>query len=98
MVNRKKYVQGVRMKDIINKLIISQKAFVIHMYGLLHYKMFSEYVTFSANFTVGSLGGTTNIQTIFDLVPRSLRHVWCCRSHSIPHVGFQVLNVFDRNL
>jgi hypothetical protein len=31
---------------------------------------------------VGPLGGTLNIQAIFDLVPRCLKHVWCYRSQS----------------
>jgi hypothetical protein len=46
----------------------------------------------------GSLGGTTNIQMIFDLLPRCLKHVWCYRSHSIFYAGFQVLKVVDLNL
>jgi orotate phosphoribosyltransferase len=33
-----KYIQGVQMKGIQNKIIISQKAFIIHIYGLHHYK------------------------------------------------------------
>jgi hypothetical protein len=33
-----KQVQSVRMKGIQNKIIISQKAFIIHIYGLHHYK------------------------------------------------------------
>jgi hypothetical protein len=59
------------MKDAQNKIITSQKAFVIHIYGLHHYKRelsnfsFTEYINSSKNFNVGSLGGTTNIQTIF---------------------------------
>jgi hypothetical protein len=52
---------------------------------------FSEYITLSVNFSVGPIGGTTNIQTIFDLVPRFLKHVWCHRSHSVPYAGFQCL-------
>jgi hypothetical protein len=96
-------MQGVQMKVIQNKIIISQKAFIIYIYGLHHYKgkpskLFSEHITFSINFNVSSLGGTTNIQTIFELVPRCLKHVWCYRSHSIPYAGFQVLNVIDLNL
>jgi hypothetical protein len=68
------------MKGIQNKIIISQKAFIIHIFGLHHYKeklseLFSEYTASSVNFNVGSLGDTTNIQTIFDLVPRCLKHV-----------------------
>jgi hypothetical protein len=55
-------------------------------------------ICFSVNFSVGSLGGKTNIQTIFDLVPRCLKHVWCYCSHNVPYVGFQVLNVVDPNL
>jgi hypothetical protein len=39
-----------------------------------------------------------SIQTIFDLVPRRLKHVWRCRSHSVPYAGFQVLKVVDVNL
>jgi hypothetical protein len=61
-------------------------------------KVFSEYITFSINFNVGSLGGTTNIQTIFDLVPRCLKHVWCYRSQRVPYAGFQVFKVIDLNL
>jgi hypothetical protein len=53
---------------------------------------------FSVNFNVGSLGGTTNIQTIFHLVPRCLKLVWCYRGHSVPYTGFQVLTVVDLNL
>jgi hypothetical protein len=45
-----------------------------------------------------SLGGTTIIQTIFDLILRCLNHVWCYRSHSVPYAGFQVLKVVDFNL
>jgi hypothetical protein len=56
----------------------------------------SEYITFSVNFSVGCHGGTTNIQTIFDLVPRCLKHVWCYRS--VPYAGFQVLKVVVLNL
>jgi hypothetical protein len=47
---------------------------------------------------VGSLGGATNIQTIFDLVPFCLKHVWCYRNHSIPYAGSQVSKVVDLNL
>jgi hypothetical protein len=50
------------------------------------------------NFNVGSLGGTANIQTIFDLVPRCLRHVWCHSRHSFLYAGFQVLMIVDLNL
>jgi hypothetical protein len=54
------------MKGIQNKIIISQKAFNIHIYGLHHCKekvsaFFSEYITFSVNFSVGSLGGTEQL-------------------------------------
>jgi hypothetical protein len=91
------------MKGIQNKIIISQKACIIHIYGLHHYKgklskFFSEYITFSVNFNVGFLGGTTNIKTIFDHVPHFLKYVWCYHSHSVPYVGFQVLKVVDLNL
>jgi hypothetical protein len=93
-------VQGVRVKGIQNKIIISKKAFIIHIYGLHHYngklsKFFFEYITFPVNFNVGSLGGMTNVQTIFDLVPRCLKHVWCYHSHSVPYAGFQVFKVID---
>jgi hypothetical protein len=75
------------MKVIQNKIIISQKAFIIHIYGLHHYKgklsfFFSEYITFSINFNMGTFGGMTNIQMIFNLVPRFLKCVWCYCSHS----------------
>jgi hypothetical protein len=59
---------------------------------------FFEYMTFSVNFIVGFLGGTANIRTIFDLVPRCLKHVWCYRNHSGPYARFQVLKVIDLNL
>jgi hypothetical protein len=32
------YIQGARMKSIQNKMIISQKVFIIHIYELHHYK------------------------------------------------------------
>jgi hypothetical protein len=91
------------MKGIQNKIIISRKEFIIHIYGLHHYKgklskLSSEHITFSVNFIVGFLGGTTDIQTIFDLVPRCLKHVWCYRSHSVPYAGFHVLMVVGLNL
>jgi hypothetical protein len=60
--------------------------------------VFSQYITSLVNFNMGFLGGTTNIQMIFDLVPRCLKHVWCYRSHIDPYEGFQVLNVVDINL
>jgi hypothetical protein len=90
-------VQAVRMKGIQNIILISQKAFIIHIYGLHNYKgklskvFFSEYISKKTN--VGSLGGTTNIQTIFDLVPRCFKHVWCYRSNSVPYADFQVLTL-----
>jgi hypothetical protein len=59
---------------------------------------FSEYIIFSLNFSVDSLGGTTNIQPVFDLVPCSLKHLWCYRSLRGPYVGFQVLKVIGLNL
>jgi hypothetical protein len=47
-------IENVRMKGIQNKIIMSQKAFIIHIYGLHHYKskiskFFSDYITFSIN-------------------------------------------------
>jgi hypothetical protein len=64
-------IQGVRMKCIKNKIIISQKTCILHIYGLHHYKgQLSKYflgIYVSVNLYVGSLGGTTNMQTIFDL-------------------------------
>jgi hypothetical protein len=82
-------------------MYISESIYYTH-YGLHCYKgkrskVYNDYITFSVNF-FGFLDGMTNIQTIFDLVPRSLKHVWCYRSHSVPSAGFQVLNVFDLNL
>jgi hypothetical protein len=69
------HIQAVLKKGIQNKIIISRKTFIMHIYGLHHYKgklskIFSGYLTFSINFNVGSPGDTKNIQTIFDLVPR----------------------------
>jgi hypothetical protein len=61
-------------------------------------EVFSEYITFSVNFNEGALGGMTNIRTIFDLVPRYLRHVWCYCSHNVPYAGFQMLKGIDLNL
>jgi hypothetical protein len=85
------------MKGIQNKVIISQKVYIIHIYGLRHYKgKLSTF--FSINVNAGSLGGTTNIQTILYLVPRCVKRVWCYRSHSVPYAGFQVLTVVDLNL
>jgi hypothetical protein len=96
-------IQDVQMKGIQNKIIISQKALIIHICGLHHYqrkllKFFSEYITFSVNFNVGFLSGMTNIQMIFDLLPRCMMPVLCYSSHSIPCAGFQVLKVVDLNL
>jgi hypothetical protein len=90
------------MKGIQNKMIISQKVFIIHICGLHHYKgkvseFLLEYVTFSINFNVGSHDGMTNIQTILDLVPRCLKHVWCNHSHSVPYAGFRVLKQQELN-
>jgi hypothetical protein len=50
------------------------------------------------NFSVGCLGGTTNIRTIFYHVQRRLKHIWCYRSHSVLYAGFQVSKVVDLNL
>jgi hypothetical protein len=93
----------VRMEGIQNNIIIYQNAFIIHNYGLHLYKgklfhVLSEYITSSINFNMGSLGGTTNIQTIFNFVPRCLKNVWRYRSHIVPYTGFQVLKVADLNL
>jgi hypothetical protein len=65
-----------------------------------NYQSFSEYISFSINFNVGSLGGTKSIRTIFDLVPRCLKHVWCYRSHSVPYASLKVvhLNLVDNVL
>jgi hypothetical protein len=59
---------------------------------------FFLYITFSIYFNVGSLGGMTNIQMIFYLVPNCLKHVWCYRSHSVIYARFQVLKGVDLNL
>jgi hypothetical protein len=69
------------MNGIENKIIISQKAFMIHIYGIHHYKgklskFSSDYsITFSVNFDVGSHAVTTNIQTILDFVLFCVKHV-----------------------
>jgi hypothetical protein len=53
-----------------------------------NYQFRSEYITFSINVNVGSLSGTTIIQTMFYLVPRCLEHVWCYRNHNVSYAGF----------
>lgn len=47
-------LQGVQMKDIQNKIVISQKAFMCYTItnGNLQ-SFFSEYINFSVNFNVG---------------------------------------------
>jgi hypothetical protein len=85
------------MKGIQNKIIISQKVCITPLQRKLS-EFFSEYITFSINFNVGFLGGMANIQTILYLTPRSLKHVGCYHSHSIPYAGFHVLKVIDLNL
>jgi hypothetical protein len=40
----------------------------------------------------------TNIQMIFDLIPRCLKNVWYYSSYGVPYAGFQVLKVVDLNL
>jgi hypothetical protein len=37
-IQTEELVQDVQIKSIQNKIIISQKAFTIHIYGLHHYK------------------------------------------------------------
>jgi hypothetical protein len=85
------------MKGIKNKIVISQDLLYTFMgYTITkgNYKsFFSEYVTFSVNFNVSSLGGTTSTQTILDLVPRCLKRVWCYRRDSFPYAGFEILKV-----
>jgi hypothetical protein len=89
------FIQSVRMKGVQNKIIISQKAFSIHIYGLHLYKgklsKFFWVYNFSVNFRVGFLAGTTNSQTIFDLVSSCSKNIWCYSSQSVPYAGFQVL-------
>jgi hypothetical protein len=87
------------MKGIQNKIIIYKKAFIIHILGYTITKGKSFFWVYNfLNFNVGSLCGMTNIQTIFDLVPRSLKHVRCYCSHRVPYAGLQVLKVVDLNL
>jgi hypothetical protein len=86
------------MNGIQNKIIISQKTCIIHIYGSYNYKgklikVLSQYITFSVNFNMSSLDGT-----IFDLVSRSLKLILCYRRHSVPYAGFRALNVVDLNL
>jgi hypothetical protein len=85
--------QDVRMKDIQNEIIIANNTFIIHIYGLHHYKgklskFSSEYIIFSASFN------NTYIHSTFYLVLRCLKHVCCYRTNSVPYAGFQVLKVF----
>ena len=43
-------------------------------------------------------GGMANIETIFDIVPSSLKHVWCNHCKSFPYSVLQVLKTVDLNL
>jgi hypothetical protein len=43
---------------------------------------------------VGTPGGMKNIQMMMYLCPRVLKNVVGCRSRSIPHAGFLLLNIF----
>jgi hypothetical protein len=90
------------MKGIQKNNCISESIYYTHLWVTSlrreTIKVFSEYITFSINFNVGSLGGTTNIKMILYLIPRCLKHAWCYHSHRVPYAGFQVLNVVDLNL
>jgi hypothetical protein len=83
-----------------NKIIISESIYYTHLW-VTPLQRGTEYITFSINLSVGFLGGMSNIQaiqTIFDLFPHCLKHVWCYHSHIVPYAGFQVLKVVDINL
>ena len=69
----------------------------MHYYEEKLTKLFSDYYYFK-NFHVANPDGTTNIQTIFDLCPRVLKHVVGYCSHSIACANFQLLKivVFDQ--
>ena len=49
------------------------------------------------DFNIGMLGGTTNVQTAFDLCPRVLKHVVGYRGRRVPCAGLQLpkIAVFD---
>jgi hypothetical protein len=88
--------KSVRMKGIQNKIIVSQKAFIIDNYGLHHYKgkpskFLFEYINLSVNWCD---------KYSDDIRPRSryLKYIWCYRSHRVPYAGFQALKVADLNL
>jgi hypothetical protein len=91
-------IQCVRMKGIQNKIMIYINLWVpLHHYKGKLSKFLSQYITFSINFNVGSLGCMTNIQRLFELVPRVAKTDWCYCSHSVPYAGLQVLKIVDLN-
>jgi hypothetical protein len=91
------------MIGIQKQKFISQNLFVIQVSGLHQYKGNSQGYYFFwllhtvVNFNVGTPGGMTNIQTLFNLCPHVLSRVVGYCSHRIPYASLQLLKimVFD---
>ena len=45
----------------------------------------TSYLISLIDLNMGSPGGTANIETIFDLVPSSPKHVWCNHCKNVPY-------------
>ena len=60
--------------------------------------LLSIYLIPLINLNMGSLGGTANIEMIFNLVKSSLKHVWCNHCKSVPYAVLLVLKTVDLNL
>jgi hypothetical protein len=90
------------MKGIQNNNYISESIYHTHFWVTQlqreTIRVFSEYMTFSVNFSMAFLGGMTNVQMIFDLVPCCFKHLWWYCSHRVPYVCFQMLKVIDHSL
>jgi hypothetical protein len=96
-------LEGVDFKAVSRRYASKNKNLYLD-FQLLHYKgKLSKFFFFGlllalAAFKVGTPGGTTNIQTIFDVCPRILKHAVCYHSYSIPFSGLQLLEIFVLNL
>ena len=82
---------------------MSQNLITIQSSGLAHYsgklsEFFFSMLLASLDFSVGSPGGTTHIQTILDVCPRVSKNVMGYCSHSVPFPGFQTLKIVDFDL
>ena len=59
---------------------------------------FSQYLKSLIDLNMGSHGGTANIETIYYLIPSSLKHVCCIHCKSVPYAVLKVLKTVDLNL